>query len=305
MTSLSGVGASCGGTAARARPERQPAVAGAGRFSTDSRPPGISNSTARIAACRRRRIGDDLARCGQRAHPLPEIALGHLDHPLDRARHRALFLEQPVVDLLDVVGDFAEVHQADHAPAALQRVEAAADRAQRLAIAVVAHEQGEVIANRVEHLVRLREVDLDQLGIETGRIGGEQPLRLGRYFGRGRRRVGHRRDRRRQRGGASGRELGQRRRRPARPARRRRSARRRCAARPAWSSAPRARRRRPARDALPRPAAAARCAVRPRPLRPTRPARARRRRGTSPRRRASSGAIRRSRSGRCCSTASM
>ena len=99
---------------------------------------GNSRSTAAIAA--RSACGSATtrnSRVNASTHSR-KLCLRDVDQREDRRRDRALLLEQPVHRRLDVVGVFAQLGQADHPAAALERVKAAADRAQRLAVAGVA-----------------------------------------------------------------------------------------------------------------------------------------------------------------------
>ena len=105
-----------------------------------------------------------------------------------RGRDVALFLEQTIVDLLDVVGELAQLVQADHPAAALDRVELPARRPQRLAIAEVPFELRAILDHLVEHLGGLDEEDLHQFGVEAVGVRREQALRLRRQRGRGCRR---------------------------------------------------------------------------------------------------------------------
>ena len=84
------------------------------------------------------------------------------------------------MNLLDVVRELAELAQADHPAAALDRVELPACRAQCLAIAGVALELRPIFDDGVEHFLGLDEEDLEELGVEAVGVGGEQPLRLRR-----------------------------------------------------------------------------------------------------------------------------
>ncbi len=88
-------------------------------------------------------------------------------------------------------------------------MEAAAHRAQRLAIARILRERPVILGDAVQYLRRLEQVDFEQLAIEVARVGGEQTLRLLGNFRDGRRRIADRLDRRRQPRGIAGLELGQ------------------------------------------------------------------------------------------------
>ena len=108
----------------------------------------------------RRRVDGHAALVAQPAQPVAERGLRDADHLDDRGRDRTLLVEEPVVEALDVPRELAQLLQADHPPRALERVEAAAHRAQRLAVARVVDERAVLVADRVEHLGRLGQVDL-------------------------------------------------------------------------------------------------------------------------------------------------
>jgi hypothetical protein len=86
---------------------------------------------------------------------LAEIRLGDIEELEHRGRDVVLVLEKAIVDILDVVGEFSERVEADHAAAALDRMKLPARRAQRLAVAGVAPQLGAIFEDRVEHLGRL------------------------------------------------------------------------------------------------------------------------------------------------------
>ena len=171
-----------------------------GGRASDSNSDGNSASTRADGGVELGRIGVDVALVLQRPHPAPEIRLGDVEEMQHRGRDVALFLEQTVVNLLDVVRELAQLVQADHPAAALDRMELPPRRAQRLAIAEVPFELCAILEHLVEHLGGLDEEDLHQLGVETIGVRREQPLGLGRQRGRGRRRrraaLGDRADRR-------------------------------------------------------------------------------------------------------------
>ncbi len=161
----------------------------------------------------RRGVRDDATGGGQFGNPRAEALLRYLDHRQHGRSHDALVLEQPVQDLLDFEGDFAEIGQPDHAAAALQRMELPAHGAQRFAVAMIVGEDAALLGDGVQHLVRLGEIDIEQFGVEPLRIGREQPLRLlgNRGRGRGASGGGDRGDGGRKRRGAAGVEFGDRR----------------------------------------------------------------------------------------------
>ena len=67
-------------------------------------------------------------------HPGEEQSMGFADHRQQRRRY-FLFLLQPAIEhLLDRPGRLAEIGETDHASAAFQCVEAAADRRQRVSV---------------------------------------------------------------------------------------------------------------------------------------------------------------------------
>ena len=138
--------------AARIRAPARPALAS----SADSRPCGSSASTASIAACSTPRIDDDAPARGDRLDPRREFAVRGRDHREHRGRDRMIVLEQPVQNLLDAEGELAQVGQSHHPSAALQRVELAAHGAQRLAIARIAVERMPLLVDRLEHLAAPR-----------------------------------------------------------------------------------------------------------------------------------------------------
>ena len=141
----------------------------------------------------RRRIRRHAATLAQFAEPLAERGLRDPDHVEDRRRHRALLVEQPVVDALDVPRELAQLLQADHPSRALERVESATHGAQRLAVARVVEQRAMLVADRVEHLRGLGEVDLEELGVEILAVGLEEPPGLvGDFRGGGRTGVGDR-----------------------------------------------------------------------------------------------------------------
>ena len=169
VTSLSGVGASCGGTGGTGPAGTTAGVAGAGRFSTDSRPPGSSTSTARIAACNAAGSASTRPGAGQPVHPLPEVVAAGSIIAQDRRGDRPLLLEQPVVDLLDVVGDSPSSISPTIRPLPFSVWKARRIVAQRLAVALVAGEHRMVLADRVDHLVGLGEIDLHEFAVELRR----------------------------------------------------------------------------------------------------------------------------------------
>ena len=89
------------------------------------------------------------------------------------------------MNLFDVVGELAELRQADHPAAALQRVELPAHRAQRVTVAWIAGSSRAIRRDRVEHFRGFDQVDLEQLGVESLRVGREQALRLPEIAGAG------------------------------------------------------------------------------------------------------------------------
>ena len=101
-----------------------------------------------------------------------------VDHRNHACGHRQLLLEQQVVDLFDLGGDLADLGQAHHPAGLLERVEAAASRAQRFAVAGVAHQYGMLLADRGERMRSLDEIDVEERRIALGRIDVEKPLRF-------------------------------------------------------------------------------------------------------------------------------
>ncbi len=151
---------------------------GGGRRGVDARParqPRLDGGDRRVQC---RRIRRHPAAFAQFAEPVAERDLRETDQVEDRRRHRALLVEQPVVDALDVPRELAQLLQADHPARALERVEPAAHGAQRLAVARVVDERAMLVADRVEHLRGFGQVDLEELGVEVLAVGLEQPLRL-------------------------------------------------------------------------------------------------------------------------------
>ena len=132
-------------------------------------------------------IGVDVAGVLERPDPLPEIRLGDIQELEHRRRNVAILFEQPVVDFLDVVGELAELVQAHHPAAALDRVELPARRAQCLAVAGIALELRAIFENGVENLVGLDEKDLEELGVEPIGIRREESLGFRRQRGSRRR----------------------------------------------------------------------------------------------------------------------
>ena len=115
----------------RVRPRRAAAPAGSGC----RRPCGVS-ADARPAAApprpprSRRAAPSRIAAARARSRAIPSTQARKLrgprrDHRQHRRRDRAVLLEQPVEDLLDVEGELAQIGEPDHPAAALQRVEAA------------------------------------------------------------------------------------------------------------------------------------------------------------------------------------
>ena len=116
------------------------------------------------------------------ADPRAEAPLRLGDHREHGGRDDAFLLEQAVVDLLDLERDLAQVGEADHPAAALERVELSAHGTQRLAIAVVLVQDRALRATVSSTSLRLREVDVEELRVETpsrrSRAAAASPRRL-------------------------------------------------------------------------------------------------------------------------------
>ena len=81
-------------------------------------------------------------------------------------------------DLLDLPGEIAKLRQADHSPAALQRMELPPHRDERFAIGGIVREHAMMFGHRVEDFGGFRQINVEKLAVEFGCIGGEQPLRF-------------------------------------------------------------------------------------------------------------------------------
>ncbi len=84
----------------------------------------------------------------QRLDPTAEPGARQLDDSEQAGRGLPLFLQPLVHHLLDLPGHFAHVGQAHHAAAALERVEAAADGGERLAVVRELAARGEALGDR-------------------------------------------------------------------------------------------------------------------------------------------------------------
>ena len=161
----------------------------------------------------RRRIGLNPTCAPEVGHPGAEALLRGADHRQHGRGDGAIVLEQQVQDLLDVEGKLPQFRESNHPAAAFQRMEAPPDGAQRFSGARALLEFHTVRGHGVEHLGGLRQVDVEELGIEAAFVRREEPLGFRRY--RRRRRggtaVGDRLDRRGKGALAAGRELLQRR----------------------------------------------------------------------------------------------
>ena len=85
--------------------------------------------------------------------------VGRVEHCQQRRRGELLLLQPLVERLLDRPGRFAQIGQADHAAAALEGMEAAPQRGQRLAIVRLAGELRQVGGDGGQHLVGFLEED--------------------------------------------------------------------------------------------------------------------------------------------------
>src|ERR1041384_3278962 len=94
----------------------------------------------------------------------------------ERRPRQPLLLEPQVHELLDFPGDFAQVHQADHAAAALQRMEAAADGRERLEVVGLLAAHRERRLDALQHLGGLFEEDRQELGVDLGPRRGRRRL---------------------------------------------------------------------------------------------------------------------------------
>ena len=139
----------CGAQRARRGRRRSPAV------TSPSGSPGLHLLRDRDDL---RLVGARAAGLQARDRTLEELARGG-DQREEIGRRRALFLEPAVHDLLDRPRGLAEAREADHAAAALQRVEAAPDRAQHLDVLRHLARLLEALRDRAEHLAGLFEVD--------------------------------------------------------------------------------------------------------------------------------------------------
>ena len=110
--------------------------------------------------------GPDLEFLDQLRHDLGRFR-NERDHRR-RTRERAVY--QPVQQVLQVPAEFADALRADHAAAALQRVERAPHRDQRLHVVGVLDPLRQVAANRRDLFLGLLDEQLEQLGIEMLRV---------------------------------------------------------------------------------------------------------------------------------------
>ena len=102
-----------------------------------------------------------------------------VDEVQQRRGDRPFELQPAVQRLFDGPGDFAEPGQADHAPAALEGVEAAPQREQRLRVGRRGAQQLELLALGGQHLLRLFDEDLEQVGLDRGRCRRARRCRQG------------------------------------------------------------------------------------------------------------------------------
>ena len=138
---------------------------------------------------------------------MAEALLRNVDHRQHRRRHRPVFLDEAIADFLGVECEVTQLRQADHATAALKRMESAAHRAQRFPVAGIAREVMQTRRDRIEHFRRLQQVDLEKLAVESVGVGRQQPLRFLGDLGCRRRGFRHRADGRGEIGGLTTGEL--------------------------------------------------------------------------------------------------
>ena len=136
------------------------------RIRLASRPgtPGELDDAARVDAALQ-------PRPAQRGDPLRERCAGAGQKLQQRRRRGAHLLQPQVQHLLDFPGRFAQVAQADHAAAALERVEGAAHGGQGLEVIRLCAQGRQRFLDPRQHLDGLLEEHLEQLGVHarTGR----------------------------------------------------------------------------------------------------------------------------------------
>ena len=128
-------------------------------------------------------VGNDFARqiaLLEQPHPIRERFARGIDQAEQRLGRGALFLQPEVHHLLDFPGHLAQIHQADHAPAALQGMEAAPDFGQRLDFAGLRAAKHGLGIDVLQHLDRFLEEHAEQFLIDAAayRGGGGR----GRYW---------------------------------------------------------------------------------------------------------------------------
>jgi len=116
-----------------------------------------------------------------RADPVVEEAMCVADRVV-QPRGRLQFELQPVVEgLFHRPRDFGQRLQANHPPAALERVEAAADGCQVGSVARIVDRVAEFARNRGQNLVGFFDEDAQQFGVESAVVIRRQGRsRLGR-----------------------------------------------------------------------------------------------------------------------------
>ena len=129
-------------------------------------------------ACDAIRAGDKLPRLFAQRLAIPEVAdhAGQCVHRLfqrlhDRRGHAQRAFQAAVEHVLHRPAELANVGRSDHAPAALERVERAANRRQRLVIFGIAQEGWEMPLQGFENLRGLFQEDIANLGIDLVRAG--------------------------------------------------------------------------------------------------------------------------------------
>ncbi len=105
-------------------------------------------------------------------HPARERGAREVDEGEEVGRGRLLVLQPLVHHLLALPTHLAQVHEAHHAAAALERVEAAADGGERFAVVRRIAGRVEVLRDGRDDLARLLEEDLEQLLVDlrAGRV---------------------------------------------------------------------------------------------------------------------------------------
>src|SRR6185437_533575 len=107
-------------------------------------------------------------------NPFAKRKLRDPDQLEDRRSDAPVVFEYAVQHPLDAPRLLAKLGQADHAAAALQRVELAPHAHQRVAVGAIVGKRAVTVVDGSEDLDRFGEVDVEKLGVEAARVGCEE-----------------------------------------------------------------------------------------------------------------------------------